>query len=723
MLRSIGTLAAVLSTFAGGALAQSAFHFPVPASPDFGIDLALGHLDGDTFVDLVAAHPTDDLVKIGRGSGDGRFVEVGSLSVSDPRHVELGDVDCDGELDIAVTSLNGKSVYFARGVGGYHFQSSSSVTHGSFVRDFALADLDADGDLDLVSTEATNAVDVWLNDGAGNFQLSASMWAPQSPWRIQVADLDDDGTLDVLAVFLHAVAAYLGGGDGTFAPALLSRTISPTYGRVAVADYDGDGFADLAIGDDSRRLGFYRGNGLGWFAPWSHIDLSFDVYTLTQDFDGDGRFDLLVVSPFANWSLTVPDVHVWRNVGGSHFVLNQVVPLGSPMFDFESGDLNADGRLDWLVAQWTYPAAYLQRSDTTLQAPSAVRYAIGAGYTQNIDLDEDGSLDLLVLSFASDGARSLLQKSPRAFTQVNTFPAGFDAPDWALVGRIDGDAHVDLVYHVVTQPSYPKGTLIVAPGNGDGTFGAAVTSVEWPLGLPLEIADFDGDGDDDVLATSYKQQGFKKKSTLVVHFASNDGTLAPGAHQFEGLDVAKALATDLDGDGDFDVIAMAYDIQSGVTSLRLLVNDGSGTFAAGAVYSTSIQSAAPARLADFDGNGALDLARVGSTPNVGLEVRLADGSGGLLSPTYLPLDEPTQQLHALDFDGDGHIDVLTDLAAGFAVHRGRGDGTFHPAAIYSTCNASGGILGVDMDSDGLGDVATFAACKRFTLHYGTTTGP
>ncbi|MBI5435226.1 MAG: hypothetical protein HZA52_20495 [Planctomycetes bacterium] len=66
----------------GGASAQSSYRFPLPATPDRGTDLSAGHLDLDAFADLAAAHPTNDVVKIARGSGDGRFVDVGGLAVS-----------------------------------------------------------------------------------------------------------------------------------------------------------------------------------------------------------------------------------------------------------------------------------------------------------------------------------------------------------------------------------------------------------------------------------------------------------------------------------------------------------------------------------------------------------------------------------------------------------------------------------------------------------------
>jgi|GEM_PF-6201901 len=171
--------------------------------------VALGEIDGDPGIDLVAVTPfPDNKVYLATNSGGtGTFaapVEVGTMPGSVDQ-VELADLDGDTDLDILAMESDGARtniVWFANdGSGG--FGSGTLVYDVSAgVRELAIGDLDNDGDLDFVSVNSNSDLTVWHeNDGSGTFSVAGAGFRhdpSSSPYDVLLRDLDDDGDLDVV---------------------------------------------------------------------------------------------------------------------------------------------------------------------------------------------------------------------------------------------------------------------------------------------------------------------------------------------------------------------------------------------------------------------------------------------------------------------------------------------------------------------------------------------
>jgi hypothetical protein len=114
----------------------------------------------------------------------------------------------------------------------------------------AAADLDGDGALDLAVTSVFNdSIAVFPNDGSGNFDAPHEHPAGRWPQSIQCADLDRDGITDVVVSSGMAATVLTGHGNGTFADA---RSYAADFGSpqtqgLSLADLDGDGDIDIIV--------------------------------------------------------------------------------------------------------------------------------------------------------------------------------------------------------------------------------------------------------------------------------------------------------------------------------------------------------------------------------------------------------------------------------------------------------------------------------------------
>ncbi|MBN2414915.1 CRTAC1 family protein [bacterium] len=155
--------------------------------------------DGDGDIDIIAANRTGGLV-VFRNDNFGNFSLIPPESVMDIPHragdgISMGDIDCDGDLDMLLVSEGPPSMaylYRNNGIGFFLLDRSWSDVSG-YMGGFA--DLDNDSDLDLVFAGDSLC---YLNDGHGSFQPGPVLHRPavKDPRSIAFADIDNDGDID-----------------------------------------------------------------------------------------------------------------------------------------------------------------------------------------------------------------------------------------------------------------------------------------------------------------------------------------------------------------------------------------------------------------------------------------------------------------------------------------------------------------------------------------------
>ncbi len=222
-------------------------------------NLAVGDLNGDAILDVIATNPQAASVSVFLGRADGTLEPASQLGCGtavgcEPYSVAIGDFDRDGANDAAFADNRSSTIYIELGNGDGTFRPGPSrpAIHGVAPFILITRDLDLDGNLDLlVANRGSDNVSVLLGGGDGAFRAAivSSTGRDTGPYSIAAVDFNLDGVPDaVTANYKSGTASVLLGiGDGRF-EAAIDAGITGVYSYgVATGDFNGDGKPDFAI--------------------------------------------------------------------------------------------------------------------------------------------------------------------------------------------------------------------------------------------------------------------------------------------------------------------------------------------------------------------------------------------------------------------------------------------------------------------------------------------
>jgi hypothetical protein len=320
-------------------------------------------------------------------------------------------------------------------------------------------------------------VAVFRGTGDGTFHDAETYPTNPGPTTIALGDFNHDGKTDIAVaetgvdfdapgenrIRPASVSILLSNGDGTF-------EWNGSYGlgddyplQLLVADFDGDGRLDIAVGDGRYVSSRYHsaptilfGNGDGTFQAPRRVRLTTGELLgglagnlmAAADLDGDGTIDLVSV-PFS------ADDKVYVLLGGGRGTFRPPVSYSAVKYAsaIVVGDFNGDGKPDLVVSG----------SGDTSQPANVIASLLGNGdgtFTPPIKYD---------LGYAIAG------------------PVGIAAAD------LNGDGHLDLI------AAHREIFIATLLGRGDGSFGPPMFPNQ-RLFTPLLVAvgDFNGDGRPDL---------------------------------------------------------------------------------------------------------------------------------------------------------------------------------------------------------------------------------
>jgi hypothetical protein len=339
---------------------------------------------------------------------------------------------------------------------------------------------------------------------------------------VAVADFNGEGKADlaipVYSIFtpVSDVSILLGKGDGTFTAAAMTPITGQNAGSVATGDFNGDGKIDLALTlPDANQVMILLGNGDGTFTAGQGIsDTNGPFFVTTGDFNGDGRADLAVANPEGQ-NATI----LLGNGDGTFTAAVSSPAAGGTPASLTVGDFNGDGIADIAVA-----------NDAT-------------------NTGEPGSVTIL------------LGKGDGTFTTVAETPTTGDTPASIAVGDFNGDGIADLAVANLYVDTNEPGSVTMLLGKGDGTFTPTAVSPATGL-LPYSVAvgDFNGDGLADLVTAN------SGSNSATVLLGNGDGTFGTALSPAAGTNPIFATVGDFNGDGLAD-IAGANNYPSSATVL------------------------------------------------------------------------------------------------------------------------------------------------------------
>ncbi len=372
---------------------------------------ALGaDLDGDGDLDIAAGDLTRGLVLWFENDGRGAFTErIVDPDLSGAYPIAVGDVDGDGLADILAGGYEADTFTWYKYQGQGSFARQLIDDNAAGAHSIVTADLDQDGDTDLVTSaqDHPSTIAWYENDGAQNFALHV-IYRDGEPQRAQakraeVADMDNDGDLDVVTASFRTneITLYENDGAMQFTRRVVSKAI---YGAYFVTPVDLDGDLDLDLVTASQNddgIAWLRNDRAAGFRKQSIDGEALGARAVfPADLDRDGDIDVL--------SSSVDDDTIgwYINDGSGSFAKSAIDTAVSGAYGVFAVDMDSDGNLDVIT---------VGRDDNTVALHTQYREhtaAVPAGETLLLD-------DSLLLTVdANHGPRVLI------YTMVETPVSG-----------------------------------------------------------------------------------------------------------------------------------------------------------------------------------------------------------------------------------------------------------------------------------------------------------
>mgnify|MGYP000141416970 CR=1 FL=1 len=479
------------------------------------------------------------------------------------------------------------------------------VVDGSFGQASSVyaTDMDGDGDVDIVgAAHLHDDISWWENDGTPNnanwteYLVDGSF---NGAWSVYATDMDGDGDVDIVGAARYAHDISWWENDGT--PNNYSWTeyvVDGSFGNassVYATDMDSDGDVDIvgaAINDD--HISWWENDGTPNNSDWTEhsIDASFDyahsVYA--TDMDGDGDMDVVGaaynghdISWWENTSITpsLPTITTEYSVDGS---FNGAISVYAT-------DMDGDGDVDILGAAKDGNDISWFENDGTPNNSSWTEYLVdgsfnGARSVYATDMDGDGDVDILgAAADADDIAWWINDGDPKqnSWTKYK-IDNNFDGAYSVYATDMDGDGDIDVLGAAQVGDDISWWENDGTPNNADWT--EYTVDGSFNEARSVYATDMDRDGDVDILGAATTDDD--------ISWWENDGTPNNSDWTEHSIDASfngagSVYATDMDGDGDMDVVGAAKDdnniswwenkvaVVSGNAGFRMLSSPVAGT--------------------------------------------------------------------------------------------------------------------------------------------------
>jgi hypothetical protein len=619
-------------------------------------------------------------------------VTIGTNQYSNYSVAAIGDLNMDGKVDLLVAN-NGQaygdatlSIYENISTDEIAFNLEYVPNQGIInyfnsaktINDLQIADVDGDGKLDILAATSRNAVSILRNMQATAsktfaFAEPVDIIADKTPDALAVADLNVDGRPDFLV--LNKTNNTLSVYQNWPIPAPKITAFLPLKAKMGQS---------LTV--SGVNFGASIAENVVYFGAVRAVINSATNNQITVTVPPGASYQPIVVvntktAQLAYSPLPFHPIFDTKNsisasdflVRGPNFVQSEQSIMDHNPRALAVGDLNNNGKIDYVIAHPGEKCVFLYLDETM---PIKLSTGAPVASVKLADIDVDGLLD------------------------------------------------------IITTNSY-EGTISIFRNTGNGNF-APVINIGSSSGNEIEIADLDNDGKPEIIYTNYNVNSYHNgygNFVFVLWNKTSQGVI--NNFSFENFNAFKVdsqtasfAVADIDGDGKRDIVVVNNQLHT-VSILRNIITNGivnSSAFAPKVTFDTNRFPTSLA-VADFDGDGKLDIAvnsmesvavfRNTATPGLIDEKSLA---GRVTFNAFVK-----DRIIAADMDGDGRMD-LVGASLGFksltflrntAEVGSINEGSFMPLVTLNTPEAPFYIIANDLDRDGLTDLIMLDSKSRF----------
>ena len=402
------------------------------------------------------------------------------------------------------------------------------------------------------------------------------------------------------------------------------------------------------------------------------------------------------------------------------------------------GDYDNDGDLDILLTGFISPLS-ISRLYRNGGGATPAFSDVGAGL-ENVqsssvawgDYDNDGDLDILLTGFGASGPVTKLYRNGGGanptFSDVGAGLVNVNSSSEAW-GDYDNDGDLDILLTGTDVNFVATTRLYRNSGGANPTFsdvGAALDNVQQSS---VAWADYDNDGDLDILLTGFTASGQPPIAKLYRNSGGATPTFSDAGAGLTGVYMSSVAWGDYDNDGDLDILLTGFTGSQRIA--RLYRNSGgpNPTFSNDGATLDGVNTSSVA-WGDYDNDGDLDILLTGFTGTARIS-KLYQSSGGA-TPTFSDAGAGLANVQSSsvawgDYDNDGDLDILlTGYDTGnipiSKLYRSDGSAPNTPPNAPGGLSATTGPSGTTFNWSAASDAQTPAAALTYNVRVGTTPG-